>query len=116
MTEQALNDALTRLTSLWRQRAARLARDLSDPVAGGAIAAELKGCADQVDALTGAIAHALPHGSPERAWLEQDGDPAGQALRDAQMHLACGVCGVEAAEDGPPPRREDHFEWCPRYV
>jgi hypothetical protein len=115
MTDQDMTDRLTRLTSQWRKRAARLIRNPDGPAADFTLAAELKALADQVDAITGAIAHALPGRSPERIWLEQDGDPAGQAQRDAQMHLACGECGVEASGDGTPPRPEDHFAWCSRY-
>jgi hypothetical protein len=51
------------------------------------------------------------------AWLDQDGDPAGQAKRDRLMPQACSEfggqgCGGEVPEDGAEP---DHLPGCPKF-
>ena len=53
---------LTQITAQWRERATLLARA---PGETSTLAAELKGCADQVDTVTGEIAHAQPRPQPD---------------------------------------------------
>jgi hypothetical protein len=67
--------ALTSLTTSWRKASAVHARHVTDPDTGimdSAMATTLKICADEVDAITGAIAHAQPPGQSMFASLDEN--------------------------------------------
>jgi hypothetical protein len=67
--------ALTSLTTSWRKASAVHARHVTDPDTGimdSAMATTLKMCADEVDAITGAIAHAQPPGQSMFASLDEN--------------------------------------------